>query len=64
MLPGVKYMSNKRTGDLREDNDFKQDTIANFLNVNRSTYSKYENGKLEIPTIALIQLAKFYNTST
>jgi len=49
---------------LREDNDFKRYKIADFLNVTPSTYSKYEKGKLEIPLPALVQLAKFYNTST
>jgi hypothetical protein len=48
----------KHSGNLREDHDFKQDTVASFLNIDRSTYSKYENGILEIPIPTLIQLAE------
>lgn len=49
--------------DLREDNDYKQKTIANYLNVARNTYSQYENGVSGISAGTLIKLAEFYNTS-
>lgn len=31
------------SGELREDNDIKQEVIAGVLNVRQPTYSKYEN---------------------
>lgn len=53
----------QRIRDLREDNDLTQHQIANLLNVSQSTYSRYENGELDIPIQALIKLAKHYDTS-
>ena len=52
------------SGDLREDNDTKQEEIAKMLNVTQSAYSRYETGDTEIPISHLIELAKHYNTST
>lgn len=52
-----------RLRDLREDNDKKQEDIAQILNVSQATYSRYESGALEIPVQALHILAEFYNTS-
>ena len=49
--------------ELREDTDTKQETLADFLNVKQSTYSKYELGKINVPIEALIKLADYYNTS-
>ena len=53
-----------RLKDLREDSDFTQKQIADYLNVKQNTYSQYENGQRQIPIEALIALAKFYKTST
>ena len=50
--------------DLREDLDLTQKQIADYLNIRQNTYSQYENGQRQIPIDALIQLAKFYKTST
>ena len=50
--------------DLREDLDLTQKQIADYLNIRQNTYSQYENGQRQIPIEALIQLAKFYKTST
>ena len=52
-----------RIRDLREDNDFTQAEIAALLNVSQATYSRYESGGLDIPSGALIALARFYHTS-
>lgn len=54
----------KRLRDLREDHDQKQETIAHYLHVTQATYSRYENGLVDIPTEVLIKLARFYQTST
>lgn len=53
----------QRLKDLREDSDLTQQVIANLLNISQTTYSRYESGILDIPSISLIKLAKFYNTS-
>ena len=54
----------RRLKDLREDNDQKQSTIAELLNITRQQYSLYETGKRDIPAKYLPILAKFYHTST
>lgn len=54
----------RRLRDLREDNDLTQQALAEILNVEQTTYSKYERGVRDIPTEVLIQLADFYNTTT
>lgn len=40
-----------------------QSAVAKLLNVSQSTYSRYENGKLDVPSGVLIALAKLYNVS-
>jgi len=57
-------MLNKNIRDFREDNDLTQKTIAKVLNVDRTAYVKYENGKLEFPHQIINELADYYNTST
>lgn len=52
-----------RIRDLREDKDLSQKQIAEMLNITQTTYSRYENGLLDIPSSSLIKLAKFYKTS-
>ena len=53
----------KRIRDLREDKDLNQTQIAKVLSMSQTGYSKYETGENDIPTVVLIKLAKFYNTS-
>lgn len=50
--------------DLREDNDIKQKTVAEYLGVSQQTYSNYENGHREIPIWAVVKLSKYYQVST
>lgn len=54
----------RRIRDLREDNDLKQQTLANYLNCTQVCYSYYERGTHDIPTEVLCKLADFYSTST
>ena len=54
----------KRIRELREDNDLLQKHIAEYLHCSQVAYSRYELGARDIPTQVLIELAKFYNTST
>ncbi|MBQ6708660.1 MAG: helix-turn-helix transcriptional regulator [Clostridia bacterium] len=53
-----------RLRDLREDHDFSQQFIAEYLCMKQPQYSRYERGLRDIPTDILIRLAKLYQTST
>ena len=53
----------ERIRNMREDKDKTQRDIAGMLNVTQTTYSRYENGVLDIPSMSLIKLAILYDTS-
>ena len=53
----------RRIRDLREDRDLKQEDLARLLNCTQACYSNYENGRRDIPTETLNQLADFYGVS-
>lgn len=59
----IAEMYLKRIADLRIDNDLKQKDIASLLKVNRSTYSKWENGDNNIPLNKLDELTMKYGVS-
>ena len=50
--------------ELREDNDLLQKHLAEYLHCTQVSYSRYESGTRDIPSQVLIDLAKFYKTST
>lgn len=50
--------------ELREENCYTQNQIAEYLNIKQNTYSQYENEKRQLPIDVLIMLAKFYKVST
>lgn len=54
----------RRIRDLREDNDYTQVAIANYLHLNRNVYWRYETGEREIPVWAVIKLAQLYHVTT
>ena len=54
----------RRIRDLREDHDYTQMFLADYLHMQRSVYRRYESGEREIPAWALIKLAELYNVST
>ena len=56
-------MRYQRIRDLREDKDLNQTQVAQILGMSQTGYSKYETGENDIPTVILIKLARFYNTS-
>ena len=56
-------MKYPRIRNLREDKDFNQETIAKYLGVRQTAYSKYELGQRNMTPEVLIMLAKFHNTS-
>ncbi len=53
----------ERIRELREDNDLKQEFVANLLKTTQQVYSRYEKGINEIPVRHLITLARFYKVS-
>lgn len=59
-------MSNisERLAELRKERGYTQQKVADYLKIDRSNYSKYERGKLELNPDMLIALAKLYNVST
>lgn len=53
-----------RLKDMREDFDFSQQYVSDYLNMKQPQYSRYERGLRDVPTDVLIKLAKLYDTST
>lgn len=53
----------QRIKDLREDNDYKQIDISNYLKCDKERYVKWENGVNAIPLEYLIKLSIFYDVS-
>ena len=49
--------------NLREDNDKKQQELADYLHIKQTTYSKYELGKINIPIEVFIKLADYYGVT-
>lgn len=60
----VMRMYFPRLEDLRTDSDRTQVDIADYLNMNREVYRRYEKGIREIPVWAVIKLAELYGVST
>lgn len=56
-------MIKTRIKDLREDHDFSQNQISQFLNISQVAYSYYELGRRSVPLEILCKIADFYNTS-
>ena len=52
-----------RLAELREDHDLSQAEMAKILRVSQATYSRYETGRLDIPSQTLIALARYYGVS-
>ena len=56
-------MKYQRLRDLREDRDLTQNQLVEILGMHKTTYTNYEQGKLEIPFSLAIRLAELYNVS-
>ncbi|BDU86872.1 helix-turn-helix domain-containing protein [Clostridium perfringens] len=52
-----------RLRDLREDNEYTQQMLADYLNCDQSLYSKYERFERDIPIGLLEKLSTLYDTS-
>ncbi len=53
----------KRIENLRIDNDYTQQQVADYLNIAREVYRRYEKGTRTIPVDCLIELAGLYGVS-
>ena len=54
----------KRLKELRKEQNMTQQAVADYLKIDRSNYSKYENGKLELNLSMLATLAELYKVRT
>lgn len=54
----------QRIRDLREDSDLTQEQTAKLLNIQTTTYRRYETGERECPVHIIIELSKFYKVTT
>ena len=52
-----------RLRDLREDADLTQDALVRLLEMPKTTYTNYEQGKREPPFSLIIRLAVMYYVS-
>ena len=57
----LKYI--KIIRDLREDSDFTQEFVANYLGTSQTMYARYERGAKEIPIRHIIKLCELYHVS-
>ena len=55
-------ITGKRLRNLREKKNVSQAEVANFLGIERTTYTAYESGKSR-PVRCLNELAQYYNVS-
>lgn len=63
IISAVMKMYFHRLRDVREDADKTQQNVADYLNMQRSVYRRYELGEREIPVWALIRLSEYYHVS-
>lgn len=62
--PNIDIKKEKeRLKELRKENKLTQIEIAKILNTSRSTWTGYEYGKYQIPTLLLYELSKKYKYS-
>lgn len=52
-----------RLKDLREDKDLTQDQLVAILQMNKTTYTRYEQGISDLPLEFAKRMALFYNVS-
>ena len=54
----------ERLCEVRKEHGLSQKKVAELLNVPQQQYSRYENGKFDIPVRYIITLCKFYGISS
>ena len=53
----------KKLKELRKENNYTQQNVADFLCVSRVVYNRYENNQREIPIEIVCSLADLYHVS-
>lgn len=56
-------MIEERLYEVRKRNGLSQKNVAELLGIPQQQYSRYENGKFEIPVRYVITLCKYYGIS-
>lgn len=64
MLQGDSMQTYEILRNLREDKDLTQQNLADYLNIGRTMYRRYETGETEIPVRHLKALCVFYGVSS
>lgn len=59
----VNMKLNQNLRNLRELNNYSQLYIARFLQIGRTTYANYEQGRREPDYLTLLRIADFYKVS-
>ena len=60
----MKKIICERLKELRTEKGYSQKQVADMLKIDRSNYSKYELGKLDLNTDMLINICKLYSVSS
>ena len=53
-----------RLKKLRKENNYKQNEVAEILNIGRTTYAKYETGDIQPPIDQIVKISDLYGIST
>ncbi len=54
---------NLKLKELREENGYTQEFVANYLHIKQNTYSQYETNKRQISLENLVALKNLYGTT-
>ena len=49
--------------ELRKEHGLTQQQLADYLQIDRSTYAYYESGRTKLPIDSVVKLAHFYQVS-
>lgn len=58
-MDNKKYI--ERIKNLREDHDYTQEYVSNYLGTSQTMYARYERGANELPIRHLLSLCKLYH---
>ena len=62
IMDNKKYI--ERIKNLREDHDYTQEYVANYLGTSQTMYARYERGANELPIRHLLSLCQLYHVSS
>lgn len=62
IMDNKKYI--ERIKNLREDHDYTQEYVSNYLGTSQTMYARYERGANELPIHHLLSLCKLYHVSS